>query len=149
MLKDQLVIPAASKHRGGRLSMLYYATNYATKLDSPMWKRVMLAKAALESMAEFGDQQELDNQTEDPKTTQLNNKTRQFMLRFANQIQTSREHSAVEVCGNLLGHKNSYSSRKEWAYINLNTLYWAVFRRWTGLRNIAGLDTHCRLHLKL
>jgi hypothetical protein len=41
-----------------------------------------------------------------------NDKTRQFLARTANQIFTSRELSSVEVCANLLGLPNSFSSQK-------------------------------------
>ena len=48
-----------------------------------------------------------------------NDKTRQFLTRTANQIFTSRELSSVEVCANLLGYPNSFSSQKTWQNIHM------------------------------
>lgn len=78
------------------------------------------------------------SEVETKTTVQKNNKTRQFLARTANQIFTSRELSAVEVCSNLLGYKNIYSSIDNWVNLHLNTLYWAVFRRWDRLGEAAG-----------
>ncbi|KAF6804548.1 hypothetical protein CPLU01_16050, partial [Colletotrichum plurivorum] len=68
----------------------------------------------------------------------VNNKARQFLARTANQIFSSRELSAVEVCASLLGYNNSYSSERAWVSIHANSAYWAVFRCWPGLRRAAG-----------
>lgn len=38
----------------------------------------------------------------------------------------------------MLGYNNSYSSERAWVSIHANSAYWAVFRRWPGLRRAAG-----------
>lgn len=119
------------------LSMVYYGTNYSTKLETPLWKRVGLMKMVFDGLTE--NSTELNATIEaDNNTAQQKNKTRQFLNRVANSIYTNREVSAVEVCSNLLGYKNSYSSETRWVNIHLSSLYWAVFRRWKGLQNNAG-----------
>lgn len=125
--------------------MSYYATNYATKLDTPLWKRAALMKTVWERMsADVGAKGQVAHNDEAPRATQVNNKARQFLARTANQIFTSRELSAVEVCSRLLGHPNHYSSVERWQSIHLNTLYWAVFRRWRGLQDAAGPEARLR-----
>jgi hypothetical protein len=126
------------------LSMVYYATNYSTKLDTPLWKRAAMVKTVMETMSEQEGQQEPPAETTSEQTAQKNNKARQFLSRAANRIFTSREVSAVEVCSSLLGYKNSYSSQGSWSHVHLNTLYWAVFRRWDSLRGAAGPDIQLR-----
>ncbi|GKT61135.1 putative conserved hypothetical protein [Colletotrichum tofieldiae] len=126
------------------LSMVYYATNYSTKLDTPLWKRAALVKAVFDGMADQGDENGPARGDSTEKAAQRNNKTRQFLARTANQIFTSRELSAVEVCGNLLGYKNSYCSEQNWVNIHLSALYWAVFRHWGGLRETAGPEMQLR-----
>jgi hypothetical protein len=126
------------------LSMVYYATNYSTKLDTPLWKRAAMVKTVMETMGEQEGQQEPPAETTSEQTAQKNNKARQFLGRAANRIFTSREVSAVEVCSSLLGYKNSYSSQGSWSHVHLNTLYWAVFRRWDSLREAAGPDIQLR-----
>ncbi|KDN72074.1 putative conserved hypothetical protein [Colletotrichum sublineola] len=127
------------------LSMVYYATNYSTKLDTPLWKRAALVKTVLDGMAGKEDSHSLTCEDDTEKAAQRNNKTRQFLTRTANQIFTSRELSAVEVCSNLLGYKNSYCSETNWANVYLCTLYWAVFRRWGALREAAGPEVQQRM----
>ncbi|KAF6794973.1 DNA repair and recombination protein [Colletotrichum musicola] len=104
------------------LAMIYYATNYSTKLDNPLWKRVALMSIVLEGIAK--QEEELwGMSSEDPDTAQRNCKGRQFLARWANRIFTSRELSAVEVCANLLGYKNSYCNMTNDASLLLTPLY--------------------------
>ena len=128
------------------LAMCYYASNYATKLDTPLWKRAALMKTVREGMsADVGGQEQMGHEEGGTqRAAQVNNKARQFLARTANQIFTSRELSAVEVCSRLLGHPNHYSSVERWQNIHLNTLYWAVFRRWPGLQAAAGSEIRLR-----
>jgi hypothetical protein len=126
------------------LAMVYYATNYSTKLDSPLWKRAALVRAVFEGLAERDDEGVDADKPVQEKIAQRNSRGRQLLARTANQIFTSRELSAVEVCSNLLGYENSYSSEARWARLHLNTLYWAVFRRWSGLQEAAGPEAKLR-----
>ena len=122
------------------LAIVYYATNYSTKLDSPLWKRASLVRAVWEGLRTEKDAEEQVDSSEAGTTQHAirNNKTRQLMARVANRIFTNRELSSVEVCANLLGFRNSFSSQGTWRSIHLNTLYWAIFRRWKALREAAG-----------
>lgn len=130
---DTAFLPTSS----AGLSMVYYATNYSTKLDSPLWKRAALVKTVLEGISERVDE---DAHQPQLSRTDANNKARQFLARTANQIFTSRELSAVEVCSRLLNFESSYCSEQSWVYVTMNTLYWAVFRIWPGLAQGAGPD---------
>ncbi len=65
---------------------------------------------------------------------QLRNKTKSFMLRAANRIFTSRELSQPEVLAHLLGFQTDFTNVHAWAWVHLNSLYWACARQWPGLR---------------
>jgi hypothetical protein len=122
------------------LSMVYYSTNYSTKLDTPLWKRAALMGAVLEGLSTSNhDEEQVDRTVAGAEEmARKNDKTRQFLSRTANQIFTSRELSSVEVCSSLLGYPNSFSSQEKWRNVHLNTLYWAIFRRWKAIQDAAG-----------
>jgi hypothetical protein len=118
-----------SKKQG--LSLLYYMTNYATKLHTPMWKRITFAAEVYNQVQ--SSQQSIDdgNPTLIPKL----NKTRQFLMRLANKVFTDRELSAVEVVNHLFDYETDYTNIKVWTYQHLNTLYWAIIRQWPSLQD--------------
>ncbi|XP_044714447.1 PIF1-like helicase domain-containing protein [Hirsutella rhossiliensis] len=63
------------------LAMVYYITNYATKLDTPMWKRIARHRGPT---------------LPDDRQQAVLNKSRQFLMRTANRIFSERQLSAVE-----------------------------------------------------
>ncbi|KAK2005446.1 hypothetical protein LZ32DRAFT_673453, partial [Colletotrichum eremochloae] len=127
------------------LSMVCYATNYSTKLETPLFKRMALVNTVLDWATTQKGGVDVEPEDETQKTAQKNNKARQFLARVANQVFTSRELSAVEVCSSLLGYQNSYCSENQWVNVHLNSVYWAVFRRWDGLQQAAGPDVQARV----
>ncbi|KAM4067621.1 PIF1 protein [Hirsutella rhossiliensis] len=99
------------------MALIYYVTNYATKVEDPVWKRVA---AAAELLA-----------------ASTGNRTRQF-LRVANRVFTERPLSQVEVVAHLLGYPAEFTDSSAWAYLNCSLLYWEVFRQWRHLREASG-----------
>ena len=71
------------------LAMAFYITNYATKLNTPMFERLAMAAEIMGRSEPIGRDA---------------NDTRSFFLKAANRIYTDRELSAVEVSSYLLGH---------------------------------------------
>ncbi|KAM4064307.1 ATP-dependent DNA helicase PIF1 [Hirsutella rhossiliensis] len=63
------------------LAMVYYITNYATKLDTPMWKRIARHRGPA---------------LPDERHQAVLNESRQFLMRTANRIFSERQLSAVE-----------------------------------------------------
>jgi hypothetical protein len=129
--------------------MVFYATNYSTKLDAPLWKRAALMRSVFDGLTtEKHVENDVDRTEVGEERLQRkndkNDKTRQFLARTANQIFTSRELSSVEVCANLLGYPNSFSSQKTWQNVHMTTLYWAIFRRWKAVQDAAGPVTQLR-----
>jgi hypothetical protein len=118
-----------SKKQG--LSLVYYMTNYATKLFTPMWKRIAFAAEVHEQLRTSGQTENDTNSTDRPQL----NKTRQFLMRLANRVFTDREVSAVEVVNHLFDYETDYTNVRAWTYLHLNTLYWAVARQWPQLRD--------------
>ena len=126
------------------LAMVYYITNYATKLDTPMWRRIIHAAQVLRQLRESAV---LTRQPPDPTTGSdaqrpaVLNESRQFLMRVANRIFSERQLSAVEVCYHLLGYQTDFTNVPNWSFLNLSALYWSVFRQWPHLRHQAGIQT--------
>jgi hypothetical protein len=60
-------------------------------------------------------------------------------MRIANRIFTERPLSQVEVIAHLLGYDMEFTKNNTWTFVNVSTLYWAVFRRWPHLRCASGV----------
>ncbi|KAM4067431.1 AAA domain-containing protein [Hirsutella rhossiliensis] len=101
------------------MALIYYITNYATKVEDPVWKRVAAAAEFLPVLEPTGEGN-----------------------RSGADRDAGREGGAegVEVIAHLLGYPAEFSSGSAWAYINANQLYWAVFRRWRHLRRASGAE---------
>ncbi|KAM4062509.1 ATP-dependent DNA helicase PIF1 [Hirsutella rhossiliensis] len=80
------------------LAMVYYITNYATKLDTPMWKRIALAAEVARQLREAGrpTSRAPDPTLPDDRQQAVLNESRQFLMRTANRIFSERQLSAVE-----------------------------------------------------
>ncbi|XP_044714717.1 PIF1-like helicase domain-containing protein [Hirsutella rhossiliensis] len=97
------------------MALMYYVTNYATKVEDPVWK--------------------CGGRGRSPGRL---NGTRQFLMRVANRVFTERPLSQVEVVAHLLGYPAEFTNSSAWAYLNTSLLYWEVFRRWPYLRRASG-----------
>ncbi|KAM4064155.1 PIF1-like helicase [Hirsutella rhossiliensis] len=115
-------------------ALVYYVTNYATKVEDPTWKRVAAA-ADLLPVVSAGEDAGSGVVGGDDGTK---NKTRQFLMRVANRVFTERALSQVEVVAHLLGYPSEFTSSSAWAYLNVSVLYWHVSRRWRHLRQESG-----------
>ncbi|KAM4067377.1 PIF1-like helicase [Hirsutella rhossiliensis] len=97
------------------MALIYYVTNYATKVEDPVWKRVaaaaeLLAASTGDGTANGGRDGGGDAATDDP----------------------------VEVVAHLLGYPAEFTDSSAWTYLNCSLLYWEVFRRWRHLREASG-----------
>jgi hypothetical protein len=120
------------------LAMVFYITNYATKLDTPMWKRIAIAGEVLGQLHQSADGP-YQTPSSGPGTQHptVLNQTRQFLMRAANRIFSERQLSSVEVCYHLLGYHTDFTNVPQWSFINLSALYWSIFRRWRHLRSLS------------
>ncbi|KAM4063530.1 PIF1-like helicase [Hirsutella rhossiliensis] len=91
------------------MALIYYVTNYATKVEDPVWKRVA---AAAELLA-----------------ASTGNRTRQFLMRVANRVFTERPLSQVEVVAHLLGYPAEFTDSSAGAAAMDDTLDESVLRR--------------------
>ncbi|KJZ68118.1 hypothetical protein HIM_12488 [Hirsutella minnesotensis 3608] len=123
------------------LAMVYYITNYATKLDTPMWKRIALASEVARQLREAGgpNSRAPDPALRDDRQQAVLNESRQFLMRAANRIFSERQLSAVEVCYHLLGYHTDFTNVPHWSFLNLTALYWTIFRLWAHLRHLRDL----------
>jgi hypothetical protein len=108
------------------MAIVFYVTNYATKLEDPVWKR---AAAAAELLGGSGNAGFEDGSVD---------RARRFLARVANRIFTERVLSQVEVAAHLLGFGMEFTHSQSWVFLNVSSLYWEIFRRWAHLRNSAG-----------
>ncbi len=116
------------------LALIHYICNYATKLNAPMWKRLALAAELLDVACQQKHNQQQGEPDNLGTVSTMGDETKSFLLRVANRIFTSRELSQPEVLGYLLGFGTDFTNVPVWTWVHLNALYWAVARRWKGLR---------------
>jgi len=95
------------------LAIVFYVTNYATKLEDPVWKRAAAAAEVLNASRDSG--------------TGSENRTRLFLARVANRVFTERALSQVEVAAHLLGFSMEFTHSKVWTYLNVSSLYWEIY----------------------
>ena len=114
------------------MALVYYVTNYATKVEDPVWKRVAAAADVLGGFGKSakGEQAKASYEEDDPRL----NKTRQLMMRIANRVFTDRTLSQVEVVSHLLGYPSEFTNVEAWTFLHVSSLYWHIFRRWSHLR---------------
>jgi hypothetical protein len=119
------------------MSIVFYVTNYATKVEDPVWKRVAAATEVfnLTKPSETGNVEEGHEPTSSDWTKQ---NTRQFLMKVTNRVFTERALSQVEVVAHLLGHPGEFTHNAAWTYLNTSSLYWDIFRRWHHLRHESG-----------
>jgi hypothetical protein len=122
------------------MAIVFYVTNYATKVEDPVWKR---AAAAAEVLNSLGGTVTETRQSVGNGSVEQNagNKARQFLVRVANRVFTERPVSQVEVAAHLLGYPIEFTHNPASTILNVSTLYWHVFRRWPHLRCAAGRES--------
>ncbi|KAM4061647.1 PIF1-like helicase [Hirsutella rhossiliensis] len=105
------------------MALVFYVTNYVTKVEDPVWKRVVAAADLLPPRAgdEMADGAEVRG-GEGAGDDGRQNKTRKFLMKVANRVFTERPLST-------------------WAFLNVSVLYWHVFRQWPHLRRESGAAT--------
>jgi hypothetical protein len=138
------------------MAIVFYVTNYATKVEDPVWKRVAAAADVFHILNEprMGDQTSaahgsgnggsrqngpgMGNQTStvygSGEDDSRQNRTRQFLMRVANRIFTERALSQVEVVSHLRGYPTEFANNDAWTFLNVSSLYWHIFRRWPHLQ---------------
>jgi hypothetical protein len=120
------------------MAIVYYVTNYATKIEDPAWKRVAAAAEFLQVLDKSGTERPAETTASRGEDDCIQNRTRQFLMRVANRIFTERPLSQVEVVAHLLGYKMEFTNSDVWTFLNVSSLYWYVFRRWRYLRGVGG-----------
>ena len=105
------------------LAIVYYVTNYATKVEDPVWKRVAAAADVFRVLKDStkGSQAVVAQVASEDDRRQ--NKTRQFLMRVANRIFTERPLSQVEVVAHLLGYPTEFANNDAWTFLNASSLY--------------------------
>uniref|UniRef100_A0A0D2XRK5 Helitron helicase-like domain-containing protein n=3 Tax=Fusarium oxysporum TaxID=5507 RepID=A0A0D2XRK5_FUSOF len=124
------------------MALVYYITNYATKVEDPVWKRVVAAAELLPLVSAAGGTEDRgeDRGSNAAGDDGAGNRTRQFLMRVANRVFTERSLSQVEVVAHLVGYPTEFSNSNAWTFLNVSLLYWHVFRRWRHLRQESGTE---------
>ncbi|KAK5655372.1 hypothetical protein OQA88_5939 [Cercophora sp. LCS_1] len=112
------------------MAIVYYVTDYATKVEDPVWKR---AVAAAELIGVLREDPTGGNQVEEIRT-------QQFLMKVANWVFTDRALLQAEVMAHLLGYGMEFENKEVWTFLNVSSLYWHIFRRWRHLQCAAGMD---------
>ncbi|KID81371.1 PIF1 protein [Metarhizium guizhouense ARSEF 977] len=124
------------------MALVFYVTNYAIKVEDPVWKRVaaaadLLPPRAGDGMADGAEARGDDIAGDDGRQ----NMTRHFLMKVANRVFTERPLSQIEVVADLLGYPTELTNASAWAFLNVSVLYWQVFRQWPHLRVESGAAT--------
>jgi hypothetical protein len=119
------------------LAIIFYLTNYTTKVEDPVWKRTVAAQEIFQDLA---DKAEVDAMPESVESGNKENKTRLFLLRVANRVFTQRALSQVEVMAHLLGYGDEFANNDAWTFLNVTSVYWHIFRQWKHLHSAAGRE---------
>jgi hypothetical protein len=124
------------------MAIVFYVTNYATKVEDPVWKRVVAAVEIFRVFNEGIAEEQADDAAHGVSDDDCSrrNKTRQFLIRVANRIFTERPLSQVEVVAYLLGYPMEFADNDGWTFLNISILYWYIFRRWRHLRRASGME---------
>ncbi|KJK73763.1 hypothetical protein H634G_10968 [Metarhizium anisopliae BRIP 53293] len=110
------------------ITLVFYVTNYATKVEDPVWKRVATAADLLPPRADDGMADGAEARGDDiAGDDNRQNKTRQYLMKVANRVFTERPLSQVEVVADLLGYPTELTNNSAWAFLNVSVLYWQVF----------------------
>ncbi|EXL90209.1 hypothetical protein FOIG_16527 [Fusarium odoratissimum NRRL 54006] len=120
------------------LALVYYVTNYATKVEDPVWKRVVATKELIRLLGDDGTGDQSSNGRGRTEGDNRHSQARRFLLRMANRIFTERALSQVEVLAHFQGYETELTNSTAWTFLNVCTLYWHIFRRWPLLRRAAG-----------
>src|SRR5436305_3804126 len=111
--------------QSGFLGLVYYITDYATKLAKPIYHYFSIAAAMMSSQTEQMDERE-DRQTDVYKS-------RQFLNKVYNKISVSREISGPEIGNVLIGQPECYTNVK-FTNLNYNSLYFEMISTFPNLR---------------
>ena len=112
------------------MAIVFYVMNYATKVEDPVWKRVVAAAELFRDL----DKSMTERQVETVETADscrrgddIQNRTWQFLMRIVNWIFTERPLLQVEVIAHLLGYDTEFTNNDVWTFLNVSALYWHVF----------------------
>ena len=108
------------------MAIVFYVTNYATKVKDPVWKRVAAAAELFRDLDKSTTERQVETvETADSrrKGDDIQNRTRQFLMRIANRIFTERPLSQVEVIAHLLGYDTEFTNNTAWTFLNVSALY--------------------------
>jgi hypothetical protein len=123
------------------MAIIFYVTNYATKVEDPVSKRVAAAAEVFRLLGDSIVEGQAEMAGSRVAGDSIQNRTRQFLMRVANRIFTERPLSQVEVIAHLLGYEMEFTNNNTWTFVNVSALYWDVFRRWRHLRCAGGVES--------
>jgi len=122
------------------LAIVFYLTNYATKVEDPTWKRVAVARDLFQDPGNAEVQNPSNVVQGSAEGEERENRTRKFLMRVANRVFTERALSQVEVVAHLLGYGMEFASNEAWTFLNVTSLFWYILRRWQHLQREAGVE---------
>lgn len=110
------------------LSLIYYVTNLATKVEDPVWKRIVAVKELIWLLSDGKARSQPNDTRNSTGNAERQNETWQLLLCVANRICTGRALSQVEVVAYCQGCGKEFTNSSAWMFLNVCTMYWHVFR---------------------
>ena len=108
------------------MAIVFYITNYATKVEDPVWKQVVAAAELFRDLDKLTIEYQVKTvKTADSykKSNNIQNRTQQFLIRIINWIFTERPLLQVEVITYLLGYNTEFINNNIQTFLNVSTLY--------------------------
>ncbi|KAM4061761.1 PIF1-like helicase [Hirsutella rhossiliensis] len=122
------------------MALIYYITNYATKVEDPVWKRVAAAAEFLPALEPTGEGNG-SGADRDADRDAGRGSGAEGVATAADPIgHRGEQDENIPAQGGEPRYPAEFSSGSAWAYVNANQLYWAVFRRWRHLRRASGAE---------
>ena len=99
----------------GFLGLVYYITDYATKLSKPLYHTFSIAAGLKSESRDEGRHLSMEEEED-------SNRSRRFLIRLYNKMSTSRELSGPEIANVMIGQPESYTNVR-FTTLSYNSLY--------------------------
>ncbi len=110
----------------GFLGLVYYITDYATKLSKPLYHTFSIAAGLKSESRDEGRHLSMEEEED-------SNRSRRFLIRLYNKMSTSRELSGPEIANVMIGQPESYTNVR-FTMLSYNSLYLEMVEMFPNLK---------------
>ena len=111
---------------GGFMGLLYYITDYATKLSKLLYHTFSITAGLKSESRDKGRHLSMEEEED-------SNRSRRFLIRLYNKMSTSRELSGPEIANVMIGQPESYTNVR-FMMLSYNSLYLEMVEMFPNLK---------------